>query len=93
MAEIDPKEKQKLVDLVELLGSIKGRHTELVTVYIPAGFNVNQVAKQIDDEKGTAISDNSRRKNRSFPFMVGPGPRRCNHTARASPLPVLPGLV
>ena len=65
MTEIDPKEKQKLEDLIELLDSIKGRHTELVTVLIPAGYNVNSVTRQIESEKSTAsnIKSASTRKN------------------------------
>ena len=65
MAEIDPKDKQKLEDLIELLGSIKGRHTELVTVLIPAGANVNLVQRQLEGEKSTAsnIKSTSTRKN------------------------------
>ncbi|MFH1290423.1 MAG: peptide chain release factor aRF-1 [Nanoarchaeota archaeon] len=62
---IDPKEKQKLEDLIELLGSIKGRHTELVTVLVPAGANINLVTRQLEGEKSTAsnIKSTSTRKN------------------------------
>ena len=44
-------EKSKLKALVEELGSIRGRHTELVSVYVPAGFNLNKVAEQIRNEQ------------------------------------------
>src|SRR3989344_2735168 len=62
---IDPKEKQKLEDLLELLGSIKGRHTELVTVLVPAGTNSNMITRQLESEKSTAsnIKSKSTRKN------------------------------
>lgn len=62
---IDPKEKQKLEDLIELLGSIKGRHTELVTVLVPAGTNINMITRQLESEKSTAsnIKSKSTRKN------------------------------
>lgn len=50
----EEKEKQKLADLVELLGSIKGRHTELVTVMIPAGANIFPVVRQLEAERSTA---------------------------------------
>ncbi|MBU0957945.1 MAG: hypothetical protein KKF56_04010, partial [Nanoarchaeota archaeon] len=33
---------------------VRGRHTELITVYISAGFNINVVAKQLESEKSTA---------------------------------------
>src|SRR3989344_783015 len=62
---IDPKEKQKLEDLIDLLGSIKGRHTELVTVLVPAGTNINIITRQLESEKSTAsnIKSKSTRKN------------------------------
>jgi len=50
----DEKEKQKLADLIELLSSIKGRHTELVTVMIPAGANIFPVVRQLEAERSTA---------------------------------------
>jgi len=60
-----PISKDELDELVEELEDYRGRHTELITVYIPAGFDKNQVAKQIEDEKGTAtnIKSTSTRKN------------------------------
>ena len=65
MTEIDPKEKQKLEDLIELLGSIRGRHTELVSVLVPAGHNINAITRQLESEKSTAsnIKSSSVRKN------------------------------
>lgn len=62
---MDEAQKYELEMLVEELESYRGRHTEFITIYIPAGFNINQVAKQIEDEKGTAtnIKSNSTRKN------------------------------
>lgn len=58
-------EKYELEDLVEELEGYRGRHTELITVYIPAGASVTQTAKQIEDEKGTAtnIKSTGTRKN------------------------------
>jgi peptide chain release factor subunit 1 len=65
MAKITEAEKFELESLVERLESIRGRHTELITVYVPAKFNINQVARQLEDEKGTAtnIKSNATRKN------------------------------
>jgi peptide chain release factor subunit 1 len=65
MAEMTDSQKLDLEMLVEELKEYRGRHTEFITVYIPAGFDKNQVAKQIEDEKGTAtnIKSNSTRKN------------------------------
>jgi peptide chain release factor subunit 1 len=46
--------KRRLKDLVEELDGFRGRHTELVSVYIPSGHNLNKVVDQITNEKSTA---------------------------------------
>jgi peptide chain release factor subunit 1 len=58
------KESQ-LKALIKELGKIRGRHTELVTIYVPAGFNLNKVVEQIRSEQGTAqnIKSKAVRKN------------------------------
>lgn len=62
---MDAREKLEFEQLIEELGEYKGRHTELISVCIPSGFNVNQVTRQIEDEKGTAVNIKSKgvRKN------------------------------
>ncbi|HLD41469.1 MAG TPA: peptide chain release factor aRF-1 [archaeon] len=47
-------EQKKLKALLTELANIRGRHTELVTVYVPAGFNLNKVSDQIRTEISTA---------------------------------------
>lgn len=47
-------------EFVEKIKSFRGRHTELVTVLIPADYNVHEVVKQIEGEKGTASNIKSR---------------------------------
>jgi peptide chain release factor subunit 1 len=51
--------------LIKELEAIRGRHTELVSVYIPAGYNIVDVANQLFQEKSTAanIKSKSTRKN------------------------------
>jgi peptide chain release factor subunit 1 len=58
------KEKIRLKKVIKELG-IKGRHTELVTVYIPAGFNIYDMASTLKNEQNTAsnIKSKSVRKN------------------------------
>lgn len=51
---ITDKERQELEELVNLLGNIRGSHTELVTVLIPSGTNIHQVSNQLAAEAGTA---------------------------------------
>jgi peptide chain release factor subunit 1 len=55
----------ELKELVEELGKIRGRHTELVSVLIPAGANIYTIADQIAAEAGTAdnIKSKTVRKN------------------------------
>jgi len=62
---MDEEKKQEIEELIEKLGGIKGSHTELITVYIPADYNVNVTQKQIEAEKSTAknIKSTSTRNN------------------------------
>lgn len=62
---MEEKEKVKLKRLVKELGAIKGRHTELVTVYIPAGYNIYEMTATLRNEQNTAsnIKSKSVRKN------------------------------
>jgi peptide chain release factor subunit 1 len=57
--------KPELEELVSELESYKGRHTELISVYIPAGYDVNSVQKQLEAEKSTAknIKSTTTRRN------------------------------
>lgn len=45
--------------------SIRGRHTELVSVYVPAGYSLNEIIGQLYNEKSTAenIKSKATRKN------------------------------
>jgi len=58
--EIDQKKKQELEELISLLEDIKGRHTQLVTVYISAGFKISAVTRQLEAEKSTAANIKSK---------------------------------
>ncbi len=62
---MDEEIRLKLERTIEELEGYRGRHTELVTVYIPSGYNVLLTTKQIDQEAGTAsnIKSKSTRKN------------------------------
>jgi peptide chain release factor subunit 1 len=57
---METKEKEKLQELIDLLGGFRGRHTELVTVYAPAGSNINQLANQLASEQSTAMNIKSK---------------------------------
>jgi peptide chain release factor subunit 1 len=65
MAEKKEKKLKELKDLVSELKEIRGRHTELVTVYVPAGFNLAKSMEQVKQEQSTAqnIKSKAVRKN------------------------------
>jgi peptide chain release factor subunit 1 len=62
MAAMD---KNELEDILEILEEHRGKQTELVSVYIPAGYDVNVVQRQLGGEKSTAknIKSTSTKKN------------------------------
>src|SRR3989344_4320810 len=57
--------KSELEEVIEELDKYKGKHTELISVLIPAGFDVISAQKQLEAEKSTAknIKSTSTRKN------------------------------
>src|SRR3989338_10475622 len=57
--------KITLKKLIKQLAAIKGRHTELVTVYVPAGYSLTEIANQLRNEQGTSENIKSKqvRKN------------------------------
>src|SRR3990172_7237181 len=61
----EQKQRQKLKRIIQELGSHRGRHTELVSVYVPAGYDLNKIIGHLQQEQGTAenIKSASTRKN------------------------------
>ena len=55
----------KLKKLIKMLEAIKGRHTELVSVYVPQGYSLHEVGNQLKQEQSTASNIKSKpvRKN------------------------------
>ncbi len=62
---MDTKTKQKLKRFISNLDRVRGRHTELVSVYIPAGYDMNKIISHLNQEQGTAsnIKDKQTRDN------------------------------
>lgn len=62
---LSSKQKFELKKFVRDISGYRGRHTELVSVYIPAGYDMNKVINHIAQEQGTAtnIKSTSTRKN------------------------------
>ncbi|MFH1325822.1 MAG: peptide chain release factor aRF-1 [archaeon] len=60
-----PITKSELEELLEILEQYKGKHTELISVYIPFDYDVNSVQRQLEGEKSTAknIKSTGTRKN------------------------------
>jgi len=50
------QQKHKLKAFLKDLGSRKARHTELITVYIPEGYDIVKIIQHLDQEKGTATN-------------------------------------
>ena len=61
----DKKKRRELKKLVKELSSHKGRHTELVSVYIPEGYDIIKIIGHLKEEQGTAsnIKDKRTREN------------------------------
>src|SRR3989344_9167154 len=62
---MDTKQKLKLKKFISQLKGIKGRHTELISVYIPEGYDIIKIIQHLAQEQGTAtnIKSTSTRKN------------------------------
>lgn len=62
---LNKMDKNELKRLVKELEKYRGRHTELISVYVPEGGNINVVREQLFQEQGTAsnIKSKTTRKN------------------------------
>ncbi|MFH0868155.1 MAG: peptide chain release factor aRF-1 [Candidatus Woesearchaeota archaeon] len=63
--QITEKQKYQLKKFIKELEKHKGRHTELVSVYIPQGYDIIKIIQHLDQEKGTAtnIKSSATKKN------------------------------
>ncbi|MCK4522305.1 MAG: peptide chain release factor aRF-1 [Nanoarchaeota archaeon] len=59
------KQKHDLKKFIKKLELYRGRHTELISVYVPAGYDIIKIIQHLEQEKGTAsnIKSASTRKN------------------------------
>jgi peptide subunit release factor 1 (eRF1) len=62
---LSEEEKLKIEDFLEEMKLYRARHTELISVYVPKGFDINFITRQLESEKSTAanIKGTSTRKN------------------------------
>ena len=63
--DINPAQKLKLRKFIKDLSRARARHTELVTVYVPQGYDMTKIINHLAQEKGTAenIKSTQTRKN------------------------------
>jgi len=62
---MNTKQKKKLLRFIKELDSHRGRHTELVSIYVPAGYDLIKIIQHVQQEQGTAqnIKDKNTRTN------------------------------
>ena len=56
---MDSKEL-RLKSIIKELESVRGRHTELISVYVPAGYDLNKIRTHLSEEQGTAANIKSK---------------------------------
>ena len=62
---MNTKQKKKLLRFIKDLEAYRGRHTELVSIYVPSGYDLNKIIQHVQQEQGTAqnIKDKNTRTN------------------------------
>src|SRR3989344_3612124 len=62
---MDTKQQYKIRKFVNELKGYRGRHTEYVSVYVPAGYDIIKIIQHLSQEQGTAsnIQDKTTRLN------------------------------
>jgi peptide subunit release factor 1 (eRF1) len=58
--KISQQARQKLKHFVKELENFRGRHTELVSVYVPTGYNLDGIINHLQQEQGTASNIKSK---------------------------------
>ncbi len=64
-SKVTAKQRFKLKQFIKELEDYRGRGTELVSVYVPNGYDINKIIQHLQNEQGTAtnIKSSSTRKN------------------------------
>lgn len=57
---MDDKQRYHLKKLINELSKYRARHTELVSVYIPSGYDINSIINHLAEEQGTATNIKSK---------------------------------
>jgi len=80
---IDEQQRFKLEDFLERMKSYRARHTELITVYAPAGLDLNIITRQLESEKSTAANIKSTSTRKNVEAALDSLIRYCKQTRRA----------
>lgn len=60
MQKISAKQRVHLKNFIKEIEQVRGRHTELISVYIPTGYDINAKINQLQQEQGTATNIKSK---------------------------------
>lgn len=60
LQRISAKDKYHIKHFIKEVEAVRGRHTELISVYIPAGYEMSGKIQQIQQEQGTATNIKSK---------------------------------
>jgi len=60
MQKISAKDRFHIKHFLKEIESIRGRHTELISVYIPSGYEISAKISQLQQEQGTATNIKSK---------------------------------
>lgn len=63
--KVGAKERHKLKKFVKHLDGIRGRGTELVSVYVPSGYDISAIIQHLQQEQGTATNIKSKQTRTS----------------------------
>ena len=65
VVKMNTKQKKKLLKFIKGLEQFRGRHTELVSIYVPTGYDLIKIIQHVQQEQGTAqnIKDKNNRTN------------------------------
>lgn len=65
MEQVTAQDRHKLKKFISELETYRGRHTELVSVYVPQGYEMTKIVNHLAEEQGTAsnIKSSSTRNN------------------------------
>lgn len=58
--KVTAAQRHKIRNFIKELDQIQGRHTELVSVYIPEGYDINKIISHLQQEQGTATNIKSK---------------------------------